>query len=159
MPSSDILQTYAPAFFGLAASRLVDRIVNEGSVAAASAGLRAPVRTFSLLLALRDGPSTVTELADRLRVTHAAVIKQAKPLIEAQFVSRVQDPADRRRAPLELTAKGRRESERVIEFMRAVQKTYKVIFNEIGSDAFDAIVRFDAALDRVSFDARMSRHL
>lgn len=158
MPSSDIVQTYAPAFFALAASRLVDRIVDEGSVAAVSAGLSAPVRTFSLLLALRDGPLAVTEIAARMKVTHAAVIKQAKPLIDAQFVSRAQDPADRRRAPLKLTAKGRRESDRVIEFTKAAQKTYEVIFDEIGSDASDAISRIDAALDRASFDERMSRH-
>ncbi len=159
MASSDIVSAFAPAFFGLAASRLVDRLVEEGSGAASSAGLTAPVRTFSLLITLSDGPRTVTEIAERLGVTHAAVIKQASPLLEAKFVARTQDPDDRRRMPLRLTAKGARETARVADFMKAAQKAYLAIFDEIGMDVFAAIERFNGALDRTAFDERLSAQM
>lgn len=159
MQSSDIVDAYAPAFFALAASRLVDRIVSEGGPAAKRAGLTAPVRTFSILLTLRATPLSVTEIAANIGVTHAAVIKQTRPLIDQGYVARKQDAADRRRMPLSLTAKGAREAARAVAFMEAAGSTYQDIFDEIGTDLFQAVIQFESALDRVSFNKRLLENL
>lgn len=159
MSSRDVIHAYAPAFFGLAASRLIDRIVEEGGEAARKAGLTAPVRTYSMLIVLQEEALTVTEIAGRLGVTHAAVIKQSKPLLDARLIARRQDAADRRRMPLSLTDRGRREAAKVVLFMKAAQQVYQDLFKEVGADMFEAILRFDAALDRTPFDQRMQTEL
>lgn len=159
MRSRDVIHSYAPAFFGLAASRLIDRIVDEGGEAARRAGLTAPVRTYSMLIVLQEEALTVTEIAARLGVTHAAVIKQSKPLLAARLIARKQDAADRRRMPLSLTEKGRREAAKVVSFMKAAQRVYQNLFEEVGADLFEAILRFDAALDRAPFNQRMETEI
>lgn len=156
MSSSTVVDRYAPAFFALMATQLADRIVDEGGRAAKRHGLVAPVRAYSTLLALAEESRSVTEIAAQLGLTHAAVIKQVRPLIEEGLLERSQDQNDARRRPLQLTARGTAEVALIAEFMAAAQQVYAAIFAEIGTDLDAAVRAFAAALDRSPFDARMS---
>ena len=133
----------APGFIGLLLGRIVDRLVEEGAQPAREAGIAAPPRTFSMIMLLARASQTVTELAQRLGVTHAAVIKTERMLEKLGLVERGQDAGDARRKPLCLTAR--------------VSRVYAGLFDEIGVDLFAAARAFDAALDREGFAERYRR--
>ena len=147
----------APGFLGLLLARIVDRLVEGGTEPAAAFGIRTPVRAFSLIMLLAHAHQSVTELAARLGVTHAAVIKTAKLLEDMDLLGRGEDPADARRKPLRLTVAGRAEAERVARYMQRTNQVYASIFAEIGVDLFAAAQAFDAALVREGFAARFDR--
>lgn len=147
----------APGFIGLLLGRIVDRLVEEGVQPAREAGIAAPPRTFSMIMLLARASQTVTELAQRLGVTHAAVIKTERMLEKLGLVERGQDAGDARRKPLCLTAQGEAEAERIAKFMARVNRVYAELFDEIGVDLFAAARAFDAALDREGFAERYRR--
>jgi DNA-binding MarR family transcriptional regulator len=145
----------APGFLGLLLGRLVDRLVEEGSGPADAAGIRAPVRSFSMIILLARSDQSVTELARRLGVTHAAVIKTARALDALGFLARGEDPGDARRKPLGLTSAGRAEAARIERYMADAGEVLAGLFDEAGVDLFAAVQAFDAALDREGFASRM----
>ncbi|MEQ8405368.1 MAG: MarR family transcriptional regulator [Oceanicaulis sp.] len=155
MTDRDGLLAFAPAFFGLACDRLVDRIVAEGGAYAQRAGLSPPVRSMSSLMLLDQKPRTVTELASALRMTHAGAIKAAGLLINAELVERTGDPADRRRKVLSLTPAGRNAARETALFLELVRAAYGTLFEEIGVDLYAAVAKLDKALDQKSFDQRL----
>jgi len=147
----------APGFIGLLLGQIVDRLVEEGAAVAREAGIEAPVRTFSMITLLSRDSRTVTELAQRLGVTHAGVIKTEKLLGGLGLVERGQDDGDARRKPLRLTAKGRAEAERIAAFMARANRVYAGLFEEIGADMFQLACAMDAALDREGFAERIAK--
>lgn len=155
MTDQDGLLAFAPAFFGLACDRLVDRIVAEGGAYAQRVGLSPPVRSMSSLMLLDQKPRTVTELAAALRMTHAGAIKAAGLLIDAGLVERTGDPSDRRRKVLSLTRAGQDAARETAEFLEMVRAVYASLFKEIGVDVYVAVGALEQALDRKSFDKRL----
>jgi len=147
----------APGFLGLLLGRLVDRLVEGGGRPAMVAGIRTPVRAFSTVMLLAHGNQSVTELARRLGVTHAAVIKTARALDDLGFLGRGDDPGDARRKPLCLTPEGQNEAERIRAYMVKVNSVYADLFEEIGVDLFAAAAGFEAALRREDLATRMAR--
>lgn len=156
MADENGLSAFAPAFFGLACNRVVDRIVAEGGAYARRMGVSAPVRSMSCLLLLEQKPRPVTDLASALGMTHAGAIKASGALIEAGLVRRGSDPADRRRKPLALTAEGHAAARETRGFIEPVRLAYADLFEEIGTDVLAAIEALDAALDRKDFDQRLT---
>ena len=146
----------APGFLGLLLGQLVDRLVEEGAGPAEAAGIRAPLRTFSMMMLLARADQSVTELARRLGVTHAAVIKTSRALNRLGFLARGDDPGDARRKPLTLTAAGRDEAARIQAFMDRTNAVYAELFAESGMDVFAAAKAFEVALDRKGFAARFN---
>lgn len=148
---------YAPAFFALAATRVLDRIFAGGLVSARAQTLDVPARAMSALILLEKGPMGVAEIASRIGVTHAAVIKNMRTMHDRGLVEHRQDPNDARRRPLHLTPDGRAAVARVEAYLRRAQSVYTEIFEEIGVDLHDAMLKMEAALDRESFDRRFER--
>ncbi len=80
----------------------------RGDLMVSDAGLR--VRNFGPLFAIgKFGPCPQQQLARYLAVTEPAAAQIVDELVQADFVARGQDPADRRRYALELTELGRRK--------------------------------------------------
>jgi len=148
----------APGFFGLLMLGVVDRLVEGGVPAAEAAGISVPVRAFSTMALLNQADQSVTELAPRLGVTHAAVIKTARQLEALGLVERRADPGDARRKPLSLTAEGREEAALILSYMDRAARVYRGLFEEAGMDLFKGMQALNAALDRESFSARMARN-
>lgn len=63
---------------------------------------------FSVLAALKNGPLTLRELAEREQVQPPAMTRTVASLVELRLVARVQDQQDRRQAVVSLTRAGRR---------------------------------------------------
>lgn len=150
-----VLEAYSPAFFALAATRVTDLILTEGSDAARQQGIDVPARSMSTMLSLLASPKGVTELARELSVTHVAIIKTTRALSEMGYVKAGRDPADARRRPLELTAKGRKAAADVERFMAAAQIAFTDLFEEIGVNAETVMLNLEQALKRESFQDRM----
>ncbi|MEA1942725.1 MAG: MarR family transcriptional regulator [Pseudomonadota bacterium] len=147
----------APGFVGLLLGQIVDRLVEEGAEIAREAGIEAPVRTFSMIMLLSRDSRTVTELAQRLGVTHAGVIKTVRLLDGLGLVERGQDDGDARRKPLRLTARGEEQAGRIAAFMERANAVYAGLFEEIGADMFQLACAMDAALDREGFAERIAK--
>ena len=57
-------------------------------------------------LASHQRPRTVSEVADYLAITHSAASRAVDRLVNDAFISRTENPADRRQKQLQLTEKG-----------------------------------------------------
>src|SRR5262245_21385977 len=68
---------------------------------------RLSLSQIRLLLALaRIAPATIGQLADYLHIRQSAASLLADRLVQARLIERAEDPADRRRALVRLTAAG-----------------------------------------------------
>ena len=107
----DFIQRQGPAFLAHLLRRLSDELVQGASAWYPQAGVTAPPRTASTLLALDEhGPLAVMELATLLRQSHPLVIVWIKQLKALGFVETRIDGNDRRRSVLSLTRTGKRRS-------------------------------------------------
>lgn len=146
---------YAPAFFGRLATHVIDRIVEGGVPVAEEQGIIAPVRTFSTMTLLNHGALGVTDIAQALGITHAAVIKYIRTLSELGLVERGRDKQNARRRPVFLTDKGRAQARLIDRYMRRIGEVYEELFEEIGIDVYEGIRRMNDALDRRDFGKRL----
>ena len=151
------VETYAPAFFAFLAIQLTDRITSEGARFSTAIGLEIPVNTMSTIMVLKGGPASVTEIASALNVSHVAVIKTIRILIDKGILERRNDPSDGRRKPLSLTSKGTQVAADVSTVIEKAQSVYRELFEEIGVDLHEALLKMNASLDRISFDNRLAR--
>lgn len=134
-------------------------LILEGSAEALRArGMAAPARAGSTLLLLRaNGPTGITEIAYRLRLSHPLIIKLAKELAAAGLVEDRTDRRDNRRRLLALTAKGRREVKRIDGYMAQLARAFTEMFEEAGADLFDALQRFERAAEARPIAKRMPK--
>jgi len=110
----DFIQRQGPAYLAHILRRLADELVRGAAEWYPEAGVSAPPRTTSTLLALEEhGPLGLTELAVLLRQSHPLVIDWRRQLLELGLVESQSDPEDGRRAILSLTPAGRREVRRL----------------------------------------------
>jgi DNA-binding MarR family transcriptional regulator len=86
----------------VALMRVSRRIRLEG------AGGKVTPSQFSVLAALKRGPLTLRELAEREQVQPPAMTRTVASLVESRLVGRVQDQHDRRQAVVSLTRAGRK---------------------------------------------------
>jgi DNA-binding MarR family transcriptional regulator len=89
-----------------------------------------------VLLAAREGSTSVTELAQLAGMTKQAASKLVDSMEAADYVARTGDDADQRRRPVVLTEQGRR-------FLATVEDIYTVLEEEwsavIGRDQVEAL--------------------
>lgn len=89
-------------------------------------------------IVLGRGPLTAGELSSALRLSPAATTTVVDRLTRAGFVSRAQDPGNRRRIMVEAT-------ERAVEVARE-------IFEPVGAAGAEALTRFDTDELRIALD-------
>lgn len=133
-------------------------LILEGSAAALrDQGLEAPARAGSTLLLLRaNGPTGITEIAYRLRLSHPLIIKLAAALAGAGLVEDRADRRDHRRRLIALTDKGAAEAERFAAFAGALGRAFEAMFAEMGGDLFAMLERFERAAAGRSIEDRLA---
>jgi DNA-binding MarR family transcriptional regulator len=152
----DFIQRQGPAYLAHILRRLADELVRGAAEWYPEAGVSAPPRTTSTLLALEEhGPLGLTELAVLLRQSHPLVIDWRRQLLELGLVESQSDPEDGRRAILSLTPAGRREVRRLRRALVVMEKASRRLMEQGGSGLFEALWRMDAALERESFAERL----
>jgi DNA-binding MarR family transcriptional regulator len=121
-------------------------------------GVTAPARSLSTLILLaRQGAQGVTELADKLQLSHPLLIKLVAGLEELGLVTARQDPRDGRRRPILLTPRGEAEAQRVVEAVAVMDAAYEDLFDEVQADLIAVVSAIEAACIREDFSARLAR--
>ena len=89
-------------------------------------GVTGPQYTILISIAHmgRNGPVSVTTVADHLRLSGSFVTNEIGKLVAAGLVAKTQDPDDRRRVILEITEAGRRRFERLADVQARVNDVH-----------------------------------
>jgi len=157
---SDFVRSLGLPFMAHRLRRLSELILEGSSEALRGAGFQGPARGGSTLLLLSDiGPTGITEIAHRLRLSHPLIIKLAAALADAGLVRDESDPADSRRRLIALTAEGAAEAARLARFSAALGRTFETMFAEAGADLYGALERFEAAAEARPIAARLEAEL
>jgi DNA-binding MarR family transcriptional regulator len=77
---------------------------------------------IAILYKLSLGPATMGALADYTLSDKASISRTVNLLEDSGFIKRVSDPSDRRVTSIELTAKGRAQSEKAVEIRKSIAK-------------------------------------
>jgi DNA-binding MarR family transcriptional regulator len=139
------------AFVANALERLAGVIVEQGEDLLRDAGLTFPTRAASTVLLLGERARlSAADLAKALGQPHQLVTQRVDLLIELGIVSRAGDPGDARRRILVLTAKGKRQFERLKACLALAEAAFAALSAEIGCDLSGAASSAIAALVRSS---------
>jgi ribosomal protein S18 acetylase RimI-like enzyme/DNA-binding transcriptional ArsR family regulator len=148
--TSGVDELRALGFLGLASRlrRLGERLQQEVSEVYEARGLQARARWFPLLHLLSSGRAlAVSEVAQRLGLTHTAVRQAATPMERAGLLRSGTAPDDRRRRLLRLTPAGIELAARLGPLWREVEAATRVLVTESGQDLLGAL---DALEDRLA---------
>ena len=157
MAEPDFIADSGVAFLAHRLRRASDLLVDGAGEWLAETGMTAPPRALSTLLLLKlEGPLAVTQIAERLRVSHPLMIKLLRGLEQQGLVRARRDRADARRRPISLTPKGRREAELAQAATQALAQAYGGLFDEMGLDLLDAVARLERACAERPFAQRLS---
>lgn len=152
----DFIEQQGPAFLAHLLRRLADELVNGACSWYPSAGVTAPARTISTLLALQDhGPLGVTELAAMLRQSHPLVIVWIKELTALSFIASKAHPGDGRKTLIRLTAKGIKEVDKVRKALSTMEEASKRLMDEGGADVWESLWRIERACRKTTFAERL----
>lgn len=160
MAEQDFVRSLGLAFMAHRLKRVSELIVEGSTAALRGQGLESPARAGSTLLLLAEnGPTGITEIAFRLRLSHPLIIKLAAALAAAGLVRDASDPKDNRRRLIALTARGEAEAARLDAFSRAVARAFETMFAEMDADLFDALERFERAAEARPIGERIAAEL
>ncbi|KAF1718225.1 hypothetical protein CSC74_04900 [Pseudoxanthomonas yeongjuensis] len=155
---NDFIEQQGPAFLAHLLRRLADELIAGAANWYPTAGVTAPPRTISTLLALQDhGPLGVTELATMLRQSHPLVIVWIKELTALSFIASKAHPGDGRKTLIRLTAKGKKEVEKVRKALFAMEQASKRLMDEGGADVWASLWRMERACRKTPFAERLRR--
>ncbi|MBN1425398.1 GNAT family N-acetyltransferase [Candidatus Fermentibacteria bacterium] len=139
--------------------RLSDRLMLDATRVYHDHGVDFEPRWFLLFYELhRSGPLAVTEVADRIGVTHPAVNQSASELVKRGLLRASADRRDRRRRLLDLTPSGKGLVAKLQPIWEETRQAAIELLHETGSDLLAHIERIEDALDRQSMYERV-RHL
>jgi len=122
-------------------------------------GVQFEQRWFGVLNELVvNGPMTVKELAQALRITHASVSETRRSLEAANIIVATADKSDGRQRILHLTAKGKRLVDTLSPLWQALEDA-SIELNQEARNVVAALDRLDAALMRKSLYDRAAEYL
>ena len=152
----DFIRRKGPAFLAHLLRRVSDELVRGATEWYPEAGVDAPPRTASTLLALDEhGPLGVTEIAGLLRQSHPLVISWIRQLDAAGLIRSRADSKDGRRTVIALTSKGRDEVVRLRKALVSMEAASRQLMDEAGPGLFEALGRMDDACRQVPFSRRL----
>jgi DNA-binding MarR family transcriptional regulator len=121
-----------------------------------NSGFTGPPKSISTLLVLeQEGPLGITEISDRIGLSHPLIIRFVRGLLEEGYVTQHGDPADGRRRLISITDKGRRHVEYIAEFLPVISRAFEQLFRDMGVDFYLAVERFDQAVAERSLVDRL----
>ena len=121
------------SFLGRLSEMLSQMIEDQTRDLFDAAGIVVPVKSCSLLTALRQaGEASPAQLARTLGQSHQLVIQKCPALVRLGLVTQHPDPADARRKLLRLTDKGRVQLAMVDAYSENITGVYQRLFEETG---------------------------
>lgn len=120
-------------YLGRHCELLSDLIEEQTAELFAQRGIAIPVKSCSLVGALASRqPASASDLAGALGRSHQIIMQKLPKLIRLGLVERADDPADKRRSLLRLTAQGRDQMDRLQEVLPLIEAAYAQIERQIG---------------------------
>lgn len=148
----DFIRAQGPAFLAHVLRRLADELIRGGAQWYPEAGVTAPPRTTSTLLALdQRGPLGVTEIATLLRQSHPLVIGWIRQLEGLGFVASRADRGDRRRSVIALTRRGRSEVRRLRCALEVMERASQRLLDDASPGLFEALWQMESLTRRKPF--------
>lgn len=155
---ADFIRRQGPAYLAHLLRRLSDELVRGADAWYPDAGVTAPPRTTSTLLALDEhGPLGVTEIATLLRQSHPLVINWIRQLKAQGLISTRIDRNDRRRTVVALSARGAREVDRLRAALVRMGEASQALLDEAAPALLQALWTMEQSLRREPFEARLRR--
>lgn len=156
-PDPDASSELGAAFLGLQAYQLLDIIDSQGTELLTKQGIHLPSRVASTMMHLKKRKRvTVTGLAGFLGMSHQLVNHRLKDLKAHGLIKEVRDPGDRRLTIIVLTKSGKALARQIERLCKDIENVYLELFEEIGVDLFDALIKAKLALTERSLSARLS---
>lgn len=152
----DFIRAQGPAFLAHLLRRLSDQLVQGAVDWYPKAGVSAPPRTASTLLALHaHGPLGVTTIAALLRQSHPLVITWIRQLEALALVESRADANDRRRSVIALTRRGHSEVKRLRAALVPMEQASRELLDAAAPGMFDALWRMEQACRAQPFAQRL----
>ena len=156
VPEPDFVESLGTLVLAHRLKRTMLRLMEESAETHRRLDLPVKPRWISTLLLLEaEGPLTVTEVADRLRLSHPAVVQILDDIAGEGLVRRARDPKDGRRSVLSLSRKGTRLMPELHRAWKVLADAQDRLLKEAGGDVLGALERMNAALDRRSLVERV----
>jgi DNA-binding MarR family transcriptional regulator len=116
------------------------RLRRRGDEALGETGLA--TRHFAALAVLdRVGPCSQQRLAEQMHITEPFAVQLVDHLQSSGLIERGQDPQDRRRYALRLTAEGKRRLDRALHIVGTVEAEVRAALGEEGTQELKALLR------------------
>jgi len=145
------------AAFAMRVGQLATTLYDQMDGCLASYGIRLPGYTTSIVQTLyHRGPQSISDLAQRLELSHQLASQRVKWLVAERFAAIVSGTEDRRTRIVSLTRAGRGQAEKLQQFLPTIQVAYTDLFDELGLDLHDATIRASAALADRSLATRIN---
>jgi DNA-binding MarR family transcriptional regulator/GNAT superfamily N-acetyltransferase len=140
--------------------RLADLLQKDVTDIYAELGLDFQARWFPVLAAMRLHDSTsTTALARELGLSHQAVSKTTKLLINKGLVAESPDPTDSRKRQLSLTRQGRQLCKQLDFVWEEIRDANQNLLAQVDGDFLADLSRLESALAQDSMAARVRRRL
>ncbi|MBL8987139.1 MAG: MarR family transcriptional regulator [Gemmatimonadetes bacterium] len=136
-----------PAAFAMRVGQLATTIYDQMDGCLAAQGVKLPGYTTSIVQALfHAGPQSISDLATELQLSHQLASQRVQWLVRRGFVTTASGADDRRVRIVTLTRAGRVEADKLQRFLPRLEAAYGDLFDEVGLDLHDGVVRASAAL-------------
>ena len=156
MDDRDFIEQMGAAFLAHRLKRASEALVDDIGALLVKRGLAIPGRGASTVLLLhRDGPMGITEIAQRLRLSHPLIIRMTNKLVDAELATTSSDPNDMRRSIVALTRKGHDQASRLEACNKDIEREISEVFDEIGLDMLAGLTRLESALRARPISARI----
>ncbi|MBL8656706.1 MAG: MarR family transcriptional regulator [Altererythrobacter sp.] len=154
----DASRSAGSAAIGARLRRLSDRIDRDATQVYTTLGIAFEQRWYGPLTHIaHSGPLSVSDIANRLRITHVSVSQAVAALESHGLVESAPDPADGRRRLLALTGAGRALVDRLTPLWAACN-TAAMELDHAAGQVVEALDRLEDQLDQVSlFDRIMEK--
>lgn len=156
----DLVHQLGPLAFASRLKRLSDRLYRDISRVYAELDVDFEARWFLVLYLLNEeSPLGVTEVAERLGLTHPAVNQIVAAMSRHGLIRSKKDKQDERRRLLALTARGVRLGERLAPVWRVVSEQTDLVLTQSGFDCLAALDEIEGLLDAQDMYVRVTRAL
>ncbi len=146
-PSEEIPFFTSRAAFAMRVGQFYAMLYDQMEVCLELRDVRLPGYATSIVQTLfHGGPLSISELAQRLELSHQLASQRVKWLVGAGLATMEAGANDRRLRIVTLTDAGSAEADKLQDFLVLLEASYSDLFDEIGLDAHRAILDARAAL-------------
>lgn len=123
MKDNDFAKELGYLGFTMRLKRISDALMHEGRKLYSELELDIEPNWYVIFKLLQhEGPKSITEIADRIRMAHPSVITITNKMARADYLTSSKDPEDSRKRVLDLTDKARKNLPRFEQIWSAGEK-------------------------------------